>query len=137
MSNSKYSSNTFEIEGIQYSCGVLDAFTQLNASRKAAPLFIATARGLWFEALYSVEPEDLDYMLRLILPYIQRQDISGVWAPVYNKENKVCYFEDMTGATLIGILYNALVPYLDDFFLQVGLMVSSSNNQVQTPEEQE
>ena len=124
----------FEVNGITYTHLRLDAFSQLHVSRKGAPLFIGVSNQKWFQVLYDLSKEDLDFMLEIILPYVKRKNQLNTWVDVYNKSAKSFYFEDIDGGQLLEILFEVLLDYLPDFITAAGRMVSGTAKEVQTSE---
>ena len=69
----------FKVGEYTYTCMKLNAFEQLNLSRKGAPLFIGMANQQWFNVLHAMPQEDLDLMIAVIMPKVQRKLVTGNW----------------------------------------------------------
>ena len=111
----------FTVKGNEYTHMRLDAFTQLLASRKTAPIFVSMAkeRGS-FEILNEVPQEDLDAVLRAIMPFVRRKD-GGTWTKVYN--GGAFSYDDIGGGEMLQIMFEVLMDYIPDFFTAVGHLV--------------
>lgn len=117
----------FVVGNITYTHHKLDAFSQLNISRKGAPLFIGMANSQWFNILHEMSQEDLDMLIKTIMPHVMRKDIgTGTWAPIYNKQANRFTYEDINGGELLEIIFEILLEYLPDFIRSVGSKVSST-----------
>ena len=115
-----------------YTHNKLDAFSQLHISRKGAPLFIGVANTEWFQVLYDIRKEDLDFMLETCLPFVRRRNVKNTWIPIYN--NKSLLFDDIDGGSLLEILFQVLLDYLPDFITAAGRMVSGTTKDQETTE---
>lgn len=111
----------FTVKGNEYTHMRLDAFTQLHASRKIAPIFVGMAeqRGS-FELLNEVPQEDLDAVLRAIMPFVRRKD-GGTWTKIYN--GTAFSYDDIGGGEILEIMFEVLMEYIPDFFIAVGHLV--------------
>ena len=131
---SNFSAREFEVSGHTYTHLKLDAFTQLHASRKGAPLFVASHIDKdWYQVLYSMRQEDLDFLVTSLCPFIRRRDdVHGGWAPIYEKSAKRFLYEDIDGGNLIQFIFEVLTDYLPDFIISVGSTASlTATNQEQ------
>ena len=118
-------SSTFKINNKSYSHKKLDAFTQLFISRKTAPLFVELQKNgvTYADALSNLNEEDMDAVLRKILPFVERQDVTGNWAPIYSAKGNTFVYDDITGGETLEILFAILMEYLPDFYLAVDHVV--------------
>lgn len=117
----------FNVGQFTYTHHKLDAFSQLNISRKGAPLFIGMANSQWFNVLHEMSQEDLDILIKTIMPFVQRKDPgTGTWAPIYNKTAERFSYEDIGGGQLLEIVFEILMVYLPDFIQSVGSRVSGT-----------
>ena len=117
----------FTVSDIVYTHHKLNAFEQLNVSRKGAPLFIGMANLQWFNILHDMSQEDLDLLIKTIMPHVQRKDpTTGAWAPIYHKQADRFIFEDIGGGQLLEIIFEILLDYLPAFIQSVGSRVSDT-----------
>ena len=125
----------FKVGEYTYTCMKLNAFEQLNLSRKGAPLFIGMANQQWFNVLHAMPQEDLDLMIAVIMPKVQRKLVTGNWGPIYEGNVKRFIFEDIGGGELLEIIFEVLLDYLPAFITAVGQRVSATAEN-ETPDTQ-
>ena len=119
----------FVISGITYSAHKLNAFEQLNVSRKGALLFCGMANSQWFRVLHDMSQEDLDLMLKTIMPKIVRKNATGHWVPIYEKSAERFAFEDISGGDLLEIIFEVLMEYMPAFITSIGQKVSDTQTE--------
>lgn len=126
--------NTFTVNEKVYSHKKLDAFTQLFISRKTAPLFVDLQKGdvTYADALSNLNEEDFDTVLKKIMPFIERQDVTGNWAPIYSAKGGVFVYDDITGGEILEILFAILMEYIPDFYLAVDHVVFGTPQETPT-----
>ena len=126
--------NSTEINGINYTIGKLDAFTQLHVARRLAPVLagmftafrhapeianaaddsiLAMATGPLAETLAKMSNEDVDYVVNACLSVCQRQQAKG-WAKVM--VNGSLMFSDIELDALLGLTVAVIQENLGRFF---------------------
>jgi hypothetical protein len=106
------------IRDIKFDVGNVDAFTQLFISRKTSPFFLKWNESSSFdEALSDIPEEDMQAILKRILPYIKRE-VQGNWFPIYNAPADRMMYEDINGADILKLLFFVLEIYLKPFFAE-------------------
>lgn len=126
----------FEIKGVLYRAGKLDAFAQLHVSRKIAPvlpkLFPVLARlqvgatglgtdldqlaevlGPLADAMASMPKDDVDLVVSACLGVVSRKQGDALYSPIWR--NGVIMFEDIDLAVMLPIVVNVVRDSLGNF----------------------
>lgn len=141
----------FEIDGILYKAGKLDAFKQLHLSRKVAPIIptlipvfmeiskkgdltnnmdkLGTLLKPFADGLSNLSDESTEYILSTCLSVVRRQS-NETWARVWDQNGKVCMFDDMDLGVMIRVCIEVMQDSLGGFIQ--GLLMSQQNNPATT-----
>ena len=127
-------SSTFVINDQTYSCNKLNAFDQLFVCRKTSEIFIGLGSKELnapnaFELLAQVKEEDLDAVMKRILPAGYRRNPANEFVPIYVATVQTIVFPDIDGITLLRIIFEILMEYLAPFFSGFDLLISGTPSQ--------
>ncbi len=127
-------SSTFVINEQTYSCNKLSAFDQLFVCRKTSEIFINLgSKDLnapnAFEILSDIKEEDLDSVIKRILPYVYRKSSTNEFVPIYVSTVNTIVFPDIDGITLLRIVFEILMEHLAPFFSGFDLLISGMPSQ--------
>jgi len=121
----------FEINGVHYRSGKMNAFQQFHVARKLGPILARMGTVLsttdmgqeWLnhlepliEAIAQMPEEDCNYVLYRCLAVVARQQGPELWSPVWSEQAKRLMFEDIDLAAMIQITINVLGDNLSGFF---------------------
>ena len=129
----------FEIAGVEYSSGKLNAFQQLHLSRRLAPIIpkllpaflglqgvkvgdkfttdlpkLADALEPFAEEIARMPEADVDYIIGLTMSVVRRKQ-GPTWVRIWNDAAKVLQFDDIELPTLIEICVKVIVDNLGPF----------------------
>lgn len=125
--------NEFEVSGAKYRAGRLNAFQQFHVVRRLGAIagalgaVVASVKGGASvdadDALSLVDPvlriigqmsdADTDYVLRVCLGVVQRQNTGGAWSQVMTGSQLL--FEDIDLPSMMQIVWRVLEPYVAGF----------------------
>lgn len=143
----------FEINGLGFRMGKLDAFRQFHLSRKIAPIiptlipvFVQISKGEgslidrlgdvakllepFAEGLARMSDEDSEYVLTACLSVVQR-NVGGKWAPIWSTQARACMFDDLDLGVLMQIAIKVIQDSLGPFIR--GLLTSQQDSPTTTP----
>lgn len=115
----------FEYKGQSYKASKLDARSQFHIARRLAPVF-AELSGVMdsdtqsvvasvASAIAELKDDDADYVIFGLLKAVQRKAQQGLgWAQV--TANNVIMFDDIDMATMLYLVWQALMVNFQDFF---------------------
>lgn len=124
----------FEVSGIQYRSGKMNARQQFHVARKLGPILAkigpSNKSNLTMiqllepavDALAEMPEKDCDYVLNRCLAVVRRQSGTG-WARVFDEQSEKMLFEDIDLAAMIQIAMNVLGDNLGNF---IGAPASAS-----------
>ena len=116
----------FNIKGVIYTHLKIDAFTQLQMSRKLAPLFVGLAKEeALHNALGNMEQSDIESVIRSSMAFVRRKD-GEAWAAVYNKQAGIFAYDDIGAGEMIEIMFEVAMEYLPDFFSAIDRLTSGT-----------
>lgn len=130
----------FEVGGVQYRSGRMNAFQQFHVGRKLAPIFGKMGPSLMtmgspdtatmgllapiLDALAEMPEDDCNYILFRCLAVVQRFQPPSSWAQVWNEPAKRLMFDDIDVQNMLQITWHVLEDNLGNF-----LLAPNSNSQ--------
>lgn len=126
----------FEMAGVQYRIGKLDAFKQFHVSRKIAPLiptlvpvFVKLSQSgkltddlsslsevlqPFADGIAAMSDNDAEYVLGTCLSVVRRKS-GDTWAPIWHSDKSVCMFDDIDMGGMISIAVRVIQESLGPF----------------------
>ena len=128
----------FEVGGINYRAGTMNAIKQLQVVRRLAPLLaalnsadlaglagqasdgsgagLAAAIGPLTEAFAAMSDENTEYVLSACLSICQREIPGGLgWTPIWSVQGKTLMFDDINLMVLVQIVGRVVMANVGDF----------------------
>lgn len=137
--------NEFELNGQTYRVGKLNAFAQLNVSKRIAPIIptlipifvkLMDGGGLtgdlgglgevlqpFADGISTMPDEASDFVISTCLSVVQRQN-GTTWSPVWNKQYGAVMFEDIDLSIMINLAVRVIRDSLEPFIR--GLVTSQT-----------
>lgn len=123
----------FEVDGIQYRSGKMNALQQFHVGRKLAPIFGKMGPSLMgidnpdtatmdllspiLNSLAEMPEDDCNYILFRCLAVVQRYQPPNAWAQVWNEPAKRLMFDDIDMKAMLQITWHVLEDNLGNFLL--------------------
>jgi hypothetical protein len=123
----------FDVNGVKYRSGKMNAFQQFHVTRKLGPILAKLGPSLVdktkpdssmlemlepvLDALAEMPETDCDYVLHRCLAVVQRaaDRDANIWTPVWNEPAKKLMFNDIDMAAMIQISIQVLGDNLGNF----------------------
>ncbi|NTG86206.1 hypothetical protein G6L15_08610 [Agrobacterium rhizogenes] len=116
----------FEINGIKYRSGTMDAMTQFHVVRRLGPIF-DDLKGLLdhkvdegfmivAQAISKISDADVEYVIAACMAVVQREQAGGTgWANAWSIQAKRPMFDDIDMTVMLRIVFavieGAIVPF--------------------------
>ncbi|NTG00110.1 hypothetical protein G6L30_08250 [Agrobacterium rhizogenes] len=116
----------FEINGVKYRSGTMDAMTQFHVVRRLGPIFddlkdlldhkVEKGFAIVAQAISKISDTDAEYVISSCMAVVQREQSGGTgWANVWSVQAKRPMFDDIDMPSMLRIVFavigGAIVPF--------------------------